>query len=60
MAQSRSNESSSVNMMQQPPQQVQQMPTQRYDLTQPMMAPPGNGMSSLLDSNDGRQEVYFS
>jgi len=61
MAQSRTNETAAVShtMMQQPPQPVQQMPTQRYDLTQPMMNQPNNGISSLLDSSDGRQEFNW-
>lgn len=54
MAQTR-NESGVPNVMQQPPQ-VQNMPTQRYDLTQPLMPPPGNGMSNLLDTSENRQQ----
>ena len=60
MAQSRNDSvAPGPHMMQQPPQQVQTMPTQRYDLTQPLMQS-GNGMSNLLDTGDNRhQDVSF-
>jgi hypothetical protein len=60
MAQSR-NDSISATPMQQPQQQIiQNIPTQRYDLTQPpmMSSAPNNGMSNLLEPNsDNRQNV---
>ncbi|KAI6213654.1 hypothetical protein M3Y94_00176000 [Aphelenchoides besseyi] len=66
MAQSRNDAAAAAsnvphNMMQQPPS-VQSMPTQRYDLTQqpPLMGPPpSNGISSLLDSGEARQEYNW-
>jgi hypothetical protein len=57
MAQSRND-----SAMQQAPQPIQSVTTQRYDLTtQPpmMQQPPNNGMSNLLDTNDNRQDVSF-
>jgi len=61
MAQSRNDNAppSAHAMMQQPPQAIQNIAPQRYDLTQPLMAPPNNGISNLLDSNDGRQDNLF-
>ncbi|KAI6228924.1 KH domain containing protein [Aphelenchoides fujianensis] len=63
MAQSRNEAAaaaSNPHMMQPTPQPVPPMPTQRYDLTQPPMMPPsGNGISSLLESNDGRQDFNW-
>jgi hypothetical protein len=59
MAQTRNDSVPGPNLMQQPPQHVQNMPTQRYDMTQSLM-PPGNGMSNLLDTSDNRhQDVSF-
>jgi len=59
MAQSR-NDAAVPNVHSMPPQPAQNMPPQRYDLTQPLMgAPPNNGISNLLDTNDGRQDFNW-
>ncbi|KAI6189819.1 hypothetical protein M3Y97_00049900 [Aphelenchoides bicaudatus] len=56
MAQTRNDSAGSGPlMMQQAPQQIQTVSTQRYDLTQPLMQS-GNGMSNLLDTSDGRHQ----